>query len=186
MFTYSGLFPLSLSNPSSSSAGIRWSNITFTRYHAWYFVIITRGFHKMLFSGVSSFTLNPVLFRSSNLNVCSLCLAALYTAGCAVSLNKVEKHILTQLTEQFVFEFHPLRPCMIIYFSNWKLDRNFQFLLTSYYVQHILSLVFLIWSQFTSNNITKWNLGLHVGGLHVCGLKKTGLGDFTKADFGES
>jgi hypothetical protein len=129
MFTYSGLFPLSLSNPSIGSAGIRWSNITFTRYHAWYFVVNARGFHKMLFSWSSSFTLIPISFSSSNVNVCSLCAAALYTAGCAVSLNKVEKHILTQLTEQFIFKFYSLRPCMIIYFSNWKLGGIFNFYL---------------------------------------------------------
>jgi hypothetical protein len=49
----------------------------------------------MLLNGISTFILRPISIISPNVIVFSLPAAALYTAGCAVSLNKVENKILT-------------------------------------------------------------------------------------------
>jgi hypothetical protein len=49
----------------------------------------------MLFTGISSFTFNPISTISPNVIVFSLPAAALYTAGCAVTLKEGEKKILT-------------------------------------------------------------------------------------------
>jgi hypothetical protein len=65
----------------------------------------------MLFTGITSTDLNPISINSSILSVINLLAAALYTAGCAVSLKEGEKKILTKLTLQFTFKFHPLPPC---------------------------------------------------------------------------
>jgi hypothetical protein len=49
----------------------------------------------MLLNGISSCSLNPISIILPNVSVFSLPTAALYTAGCAVSLKKGEKKILT-------------------------------------------------------------------------------------------